>query len=92
MGFDISEDVDLVHRALLQLLVLFELVNGYDLDGVLLLVVVVDCSVDLAIDARADRFIQDVVLDVLYHSDCYYEWKHNAQHQMGKMGRLNRGI
>lgn len=51
MGLDIGEDVNLVDSALLQLLVFLELVNGYDLDSVLLLVVVVDCSIDLAIDA-----------------------------------------
>lgn len=92
MGLNIREDVNLVDRAFLQLLILLELVDRDDLDGVLLLIVVVDCPVDLAVDARADRFIQDVVLDVLYHSDCYYEWKHNAWYQKRKMVRTDRDI
>jgi hypothetical protein len=54
MGLDIGQDVNLVDRALLQLLILLELVDGDHLDGVLLLVVVVDCSVDLTVHARTD--------------------------------------
>lgn len=50
MALDIGEDVYLIDRAFLQLLVLFEFIDGDHLYGVLLLVVVVYRTVYLAID------------------------------------------
>lgn len=71
VDFDVAEDVDFVDRALLQLLVLPEARNGNHLDRVLLLVGVIDGSVDLAIDPRSDDLIERIVFDVLYHFLCY---------------------
>ena len=64
MVLDVGEDVDLVDRALLELLVLLEFVYRDHLDRVFLLVVVVYRTIDLPVDARADRLVQHVVLDV----------------------------
>lgn len=67
MVLDVGEDVDLVDRALLELLVLLEFVYRDHLDRVFLLVVVVYRAVDLPVDARADRLVQHVVFDVFDH-------------------------
>ena len=67
MVLDVGEDVDLVDRALLELLVLLEFVYRDHLDRVFLLVVVVYRTVDLPVDARADRLVQHVVFDVFDH-------------------------
>jgi hypothetical protein len=57
MALDIRENVYFVNSAFLQFFVLFELVYGNDLYGVFLFVVVVDCSVNLAVNTRTDRFV-----------------------------------
>lgn len=62
-----AQDVDLVDRALLQFLILPELGDGDHLDGVLLLVGVVDGPVDLPVHARPYDLVQGVVLDVFDH-------------------------
>lgn len=67
MVLDVGEDVDLVDRALLELLVLLEFVYRDHLDRVFLLVVVVYRTIDLPVDARADRLVQHVVFDVFDH-------------------------
>lgn len=67
MVLDVGEDVDLVDRALLELLVLLEFVYRDHLDRVFLLVVVVYRTVDLPVDARTDRLVQHVVFDVFDH-------------------------
>ena len=54
MVLDVGEDVDLVDRALLELLVLLEFVYWDHLDRVFLLVVVVYRAVDLTVDTRTD--------------------------------------
>lgn len=67
MALDIGEDVYLIDCAFLELLVLFEFIDGDHLYRVLLLVVVVYGTVYLAVDTGAYGFVEHVVLDVFYH-------------------------
>lgn len=69
--FDVRQDVDLVDRALLQLLVLFEPSNLDYLHCVLLVVQLVYCSKHLTVCAFSDYLIQSVVLD--YSNHHYYK-------------------
>ena len=57
VGLDIGENVDLVDSALLELLVLPELRDRNHLDGVLLLVLVVQGAIDFTIDSGAYFFV-----------------------------------
>lgn len=67
VDFNVGEDVDFIYRALLEFFILSELGDGNYLDCVLLLVVVIDCTVDFSVDSWTDGFIQGVVLDVFDH-------------------------
>jgi hypothetical protein len=51
VDFDVGEDVDFIYRALLEFFILSELGDGNYLDCVLLLVVVIDCTVDFSVDS-----------------------------------------
>jgi hypothetical protein len=51
VDFDVGEDVDFIYRALLEFFILSELGDGNYLDCVLLLVVVIDCTVDFPVDS-----------------------------------------
>jgi hypothetical protein len=57
MGFDIGEDIDFVDCTLLKLFILFKLGYGNDLNGVLLLIVVVDCTINLTVDSGTNRLV-----------------------------------
>jgi hypothetical protein len=57
VGLDIGEDIDFVDGALLEFFILFELGYGDDLDGVLLLIVVVDGTINLTVDSGTDRLV-----------------------------------
>jgi hypothetical protein len=51
VDFNVGEDVDFIYRALLEFFILSELGDGNYLDCVLLLVVVIDCTVDFSVDS-----------------------------------------
>jgi hypothetical protein len=51
VDFDVGEDVDFIYRALLEFFILSELGDGNYLYCVLLLVVVIDCTVDFSVDS-----------------------------------------
>lgn len=51
VDFDVGEDVDFIYRALLEFFILSELGDGNYLHCVLLLVVVIDCTVDFSVDS-----------------------------------------
>lgn len=57
VAFYVGEDVDLVDRALLELLILFKFIDGDHLYRVFFFVVVVYRSIYFAIHARSDRFV-----------------------------------
>lgn len=67
MLLNIGEDVDLIDRALLQLLILFEATHLDHLHCVLLVVVFVDGPEDLAVCALPDDLVKRVVFDYPYH-------------------------
>jgi hypothetical protein len=64
---DVGEDIDFVDSALLQFFVLFEPANLDDLDGVLLVIKLVDGPIDLAVGTLANDFVQSVVFDYPHH-------------------------
>lgn len=57
VAFYVGEDVDLVDRALLQLLILFKFIDGDHLYRVFFFVVVVYRSIYFTIHSRSDRFV-----------------------------------
>lgn len=67
MLFDVGEDIDFVDCAFFKFFVFFKLVDGYDFDGVLLFVVVIDGSIYFSVDSWADLFVEDIVLYIFYH-------------------------
>jgi hypothetical protein len=67
MIFYVGEDIDFVDGTFLKFFVFFELIYGDHFDRVLLLVVVIDCSVDLPIDSGSDLFVEHIVLYIFYH-------------------------
>ena len=64
---DVCQDVDLIHSALFKLLVFFESAHLNDLHRVLLVVIFVDGSIDLAIGSLPNDFVKSVVLNDAYH-------------------------
>lgn len=81
---DVRQNVDLVDRALLQLLVLFEPTHLDHLDRVLLVVQLVDSPVHLSVGALPDYLVKGVVLDYPHHpppntnSNNYYRPRSNS--------------
>ena len=51
MDLNVAEDVDFVDCTLLEFLVLSEASDGDDLNCILLLIRVIDCSIDFAVDS-----------------------------------------
>ena len=83
MRLNVRENVDLVDSTLLEFFVLFEFVDGDNLDGVFLFVVVVDSSVDLTVNSGTDLLVKDVVLYIFYHfkyytTQYYFHKLHNS--------------
>lgn len=64
---DVGEDIDFVDGALLQFFVLFEPADLDDLDGVLLVIKLVDGPIDLAVGTLANDLVQSVVFDYPHH-------------------------
>lgn len=63
----VGEYVDLVDRAFLQLLILFESAHLDDLHCVLFVIVFVDRAVDFAVRPFADNLVERVVLNYSHH-------------------------
>ena len=66
--FDVGEDIDLVDGAFLQFFILLETTNLDDLNCVLLVIVLVDGSIDLPVCALPDYLVQSVILYYAHHS------------------------
>ena len=64
---DVGQYIDLVDRALLQLLVLFEAAHLDNLDRVLLAVQLVDGPIHLPVGALPDYLVKSVVFDYPHH-------------------------
>ena len=67
-GLDAGKSVDFVDGALLQLGVILEALDRHYLDSVLLLVLNVDCLINLAIHALSDGFVERIVIDDSGHA------------------------
>jgi hypothetical protein len=51
ISFNVGEDINFVDSALFQFFIFPELGDGYDFDGILFFIVIVDGAIDLAVDS-----------------------------------------
>lgn len=67
IDFDVGEDINFVDCAFFEFFVFFEFDDGNDFDCVIFFIVIIDSTIDFAINSRTNRLIECIIFNVFDH-------------------------